>query len=290
MLTSAAVLCCGAVLGQAHCGTSYTYAQSYQYPSYHYGYAQTYQYPAYNYNYNYQYQKPYHDVIQFVAVEDPYEAALVGARKRAELTAEAKIRPEAELTATVAKLADAVARLEQRAAQPYTIPASYPGPAASPQGVPTPQISEPLPLPTKGQPYAAPEPPYAAPPAPAKTPPPNALPPLNSTPPPSPERPVGFSSPGGRRLNDKALRVLTVNCAKCHTGSSAKKGFRIFEDNGALAALDPVDLLRIDQAVYSGSMPPARPLDEESYSDLRAGINEFGPEITALLRQARTTR
>jgi mono/diheme cytochrome c family protein len=286
MLTSAAVLCCGAVLGQAHCGTSYTYAQSYQYPSYHYGYAQTYQYPAYNYNYNYQYQKPYHDVIQFVAVEDPYEAALVGARKRAELTAEAKIRPEAELTATVAKLADAVARLEQRAAQPYTIPASYPGP----EGVPTPQISEPLPLPTKGQPYAAPEPPYAAPPAPAKTPPPNALPPLNSTPPPSPERPVGFSSPGGRRLNDKALRVLTVNCAKCHTGSSAKKGFRIFEDNGALAALDPVDLLRIDQAVYSGSMPPARPLDEESYSDLRAGINEFGPEITALLRQARTTR
>jgi hypothetical protein len=290
MLT-AAVLCCGAVLGQAHCGTSYTYAQSYQYqyPSYHYGYAQTYQAPAYQAPaYNYNYQKPYHDVIQFVAVEDPYEAALVGAQKRAELKAAAKLQPEVELTATVTKLADAVARLEQRvAAPPYASPTAYPGPAPSPQGVPSPQANqEPPPLPSKGQPFAAPEPPYV----PTKTPPPNALPQQFSQPPPSPEpaRPVGMG--GGRRLNDRAIRVLSVNCAKCHTGASSKKGFRIFEDGGAPSALDPLDLLSIDQAVYSGAMPPGKPLDETAYSDLRAGINEFGPDIAALLRQAKTQR
>jgi hypothetical protein len=278
------------LLGQAHCGTSYTYAQSYQYqyPSYHYGYAQTYQAPAYQAPaYNYNYQKPYHDVIQFVAVEDPYEAALVGAQKRAELKAAAKLRPEVELTATVTKLADAVARLEQRvAAPPYAPPAAYPGPAPSPQGVPSPQANpEPPPLPSKGQPFAAPEPPYA----PTKTPPPNAIPPQSpqSQPPPNPE-PVGTG--GGRRLNDRALQVLSVNCAKCHTGASAKKGFRIFEDGGAAAALGPKELLKIDLVTHAGTMPPKGPLDENAYSDLRAGLGEFGPEIMAFLKQAETQR
>lgn len=61
-----------------------------------------------------QYVAPYVEKVQFVAVEDPYYAGLVGQRVRAELKVKQEVQGEQDLATKVGQLADAVGRLESK--------------------------------------------------------------------------------------------------------------------------------------------------------------------------------
>lgn len=89
------------------------------------------------------YVAPYVEKVQFVAVEDPYYAGLVGERVRAELKAKQEVQGEQDLATRVGQLADAVGRLESKIGGAVPIP---PGPDVSP------------PAPTPDQPPAPPTP------------------------------------------------------------------------------------------------------------------------------------
>lgn len=67
------------------------------------------------------------------------------------------------------------------------------------------------------------------------------------------------------------MKLLRENCAKCHSGATAKKGFRVFDDRGVLTA-DPVAVGKIVESIHEDSMPPvpAKKLTfEEKYKVLR---------------------
>lgn len=115
---------------------------------------------------------------------------------------------------------------------------------------------------------------------PAPTPPkPDATP---SPPPPA------ASTPEADKLKQEVTTLLTNNCAKCHTGESAAKGFVMFDDNDKMKTFTPLEKLLIDQEVYSGSMPKnAKPFDQESYSKLRAWIDLDRKNINAAINNCK---
>jgi hypothetical protein len=202
------------------CQTAATYRQS----------VQTYVAPVQ------QYVAPYVEKVAFVAVEDPYYAALVGDRVRAELKAKQEVQGEQDLAARVGQLAEAVTKLEGRIS-----------------GNPAP-------------------PPPTTPTAPDQPPPP--------TPAPVPPTSDAGQPPAA------VLATLKSACLKCHTApAKAGGGFVMFNEDGSLAALSPLDKVLIDQAVYSGDMPKGgKPLEADAYSALRAWISEDGDAIAAAVK------
>jgi len=193
-----------------------------------------------------QYAAPYIEKVQFVAVEDPYYAGLVGERVRAELKVKQEVQGEQDLATRVGQLAEAVGRLESKI------------------GGVAPPTPDPVP---------------ATPSTPDQPPPP----PVPSVPP---------TTGTGREPNAVVGTILKTNCLKCHTSpAKAGGGFIMFQEDGAIANLSPLDKVLIDQAVYSGDMPKGgKPLEADAYSALRAWISEDGDAIAAAVKACKSTK
>lgn len=89
------------------------------------------------------YVAPYVEKVQFVAVEDPYYANLVGERVRAELKVKQSVQGEQDLAARVGQLAEAVGRLESKiggSASPVPVPVPVPPSPDQPPPPPVPSV------------------------------------------------------------------------------------------------------------------------------------------------------
>ena len=83
-------------------------------------------------------------------------------------------------------------------------------------------------------------------------------------------------SPSGASIQSEAIAVMQNRCASCHTGSSSKGGFAMFDGRGQLANLTSNDSAEILKKVNLGLMPPAR-------NDAGQPIPELTPKERAVL-------
>lgn len=93
----------------------------------------------------------------------------------------------------------------------------------------------------------------------------------------------------------QVVDILSRRCKECHAGEADRGGnFALFSgppNPDKLAFLTPLDLVKIDHAVYSGEMPAdGDPVPGEEYAIIRAWINGFAPEIRAAVADAERLR
>ena len=198
-----------------------------------YGYGYNSGYKTYNYGYN----NGYVDRLLFVPLAPAYtQAATVTTAAQTTTTASAPAAcPPADdridrLEASVMKLTDAVATLASR-------------PAQEPPSVTAPQVVDDGPIMAGRRRRSAPPTPPALPPA--------TNPAAATTP----------AAPYHVSLRPETAAALATNCAKCHTGQTARQ-FRIFDAPGTFAPLDLEGLAAIADAVESGRMPKHAPMTE----------------------------
>jgi hypothetical protein len=286
--------------------------------AYGYGYAA----PAYNYGYAAP-QAYFAPVAQY----DQYRTELVGDQQRAAQYAAARLQADTALVTAINTAATEISKFRTQVAQATAQPPPQPLPAAPPPLPPPPPVFQ---QPAPQQPLATPQYPQATPqqpqlpPLPDKTTPPvpgkspgdfGQVPSIPSDqPPPIPQPQPGFSQPqpgfsqsqpgfnpqpqppqsslGGppSQFQQAAVTILQNRCGKCHTGSGASAGFRIFDAPGQLAVLTQDVRAKIDDVAYSGKivkvdhstgaieelpMPPnGKVFDATEYSTLRAFFNE----------------
>lgn len=62
--------------------------------------------------------------------------------------------------------------------------------------------------------------------------------------------------------------MYNENCASCHSRSTAGQGngFVLLEDNGELAQITPVQMLKVVYKTYKGEMPPRKRLSDTDIS------------------------
>lgn len=102
---------------------------------------------------------------------------------------------------------------------------------------------------------------------------------------PSPEPPpTPTPTPANDTLTKEVTAIFTKNCAKCHTGETSAGDFVMFDDNEKMRDFLPLEKVSIDQEIYSGNMPRnAKPLDEATYSKIRAWIDLSRKDIISAL-------
>ncbi len=192
----------------------------------------------------------YVEKVLFLPVEreDPYYAAIVHDKLRQEARITERVQGETDLASQVAKLSESIINLEKRFGQlldtPSPIPPNTPGPGEPAQ-----------PPPTSGEPV----PPIAQP-------------------------PVKPDAADVVKLKQDVATIFAENCAKCHTGESAAKGFVMFDDNDKLVEFSAIDKALIDIDVRSGRMPKnSRPLTDDKYSKISAWSGLDGSNIVKAL-------
>jgi hypothetical protein len=312
-------LLCAVSLGQYRACQHAAYTAA----TYGYGYAA----PAYNYGYAAP-QAYFAPVAQY----DQYRTELVGDQQRAAQYAAARLQADTALVTAINTAATEIGKFRTQVAQATAQPPPQPLPTAPPPQPPPPPVFQ---QPAPQQPLATPQYPQATPqqpqlpPLPDKTTPPvpgkspgdfGQVPSVPSDQPPPIPQP-GFSQPqiqpgfnsqpqppqsslGGppSQFQQAAVTILQNRCGKCHTGSGASAGFRIFDAPGQLAVLTQDVRAKIDDVAYSGKivkvdpgtgaieelpMPPSgKVFDATEYSTLRAFFNEQRAAI-ALASQRR---
>jgi hypothetical protein len=299
-----------ATLGQY---LSCQHAASYAARAYGYGYAA----PAYNYGY----VKP-QAYFAPVAQYDQYRTELVGDQQRAAQYAAARLQADTALVNALQGVSGEIGKFRTQVAQataqpPPQLLQAAPQPLPPPQPVFQQPVPQQPPLATPQYPQATPQQPQlpplpdkSAPPVPGKSPGDFGQAPAlapSDQPPPIPQPQPGFSQPtpgfnaqpqppqsslGGppSQFQQAALTILSNRCGKCHTGSGASAGFRIFDAPGQIAQLTQDVRAKIDDVAYSGKivkvdhstgaieelpMPPnGKVMDATEYSTLRAFFNE----------------
>lgn len=82
--------------------------------------------------------------------------------------------------------------------------------------------------------------------------------------------PVSFSQ-GGASGNDPAVaQILKTHCAKCHTGDTAEKGFRLYQEGGSPLSWGADIKYLVESVTNDRSMPPNSPISDEDYQKIRA--------------------
>lgn len=201
---------------------------------------------------------------KFVAVEaDPYNVQLVGSTLRYERKAKAAAETASSLVAEVQSLRGELAALRA---------------AIAGDGVPaTP---------------AKPAKPQPSPPPPAKPADPPANQPENPTPAPQPA-PEDTADPTIRPaaddLTDWVWNMFSTRCANCHSGSTAKGNFVLFQDDKVTKVPLTVSKLElIDQVLYSNEMPkaPVPKLNAQEYDQFRSWMQLQTKAIREVARSA----
>lgn len=104
--------------------------------------------------------------------------------------------------------------------------------------------------------------------------------------PPPPPVPGPNPPPPTTQPNAAVLGYFKANCLKCHASpAKAGAGFVMFNEDGSLANISPLDKVLIDQQLYSNAMPKGgKEITTEEYSNVRAWIFEDTDAIAAAVK------